>query len=71
MLGLEVGVGDAEVVVAAELEEALPILVHLPNAVVTQTRWPGAVVCANSGLEIAKDKQGRSCRGTSLMTAER
>ena len=34
-LGLEVGVGDAQVVVAAELEEALSILVHLPNAVVT------------------------------------
>ena len=29
-LGLEVGVGDAEVVVAAELEEALPILVIFP-----------------------------------------
>ena len=54
-LGLEAGVGDAEVVVAAELEEALPILVHLPNAVVTQTRWLGAVVCTNPGVEIAND----------------
>ena len=47
-----------QVVVEAELEEALPILVHLSSAQVTQTRWPGAVVCANSGVEIAKDKQG-------------
>lgn len=38
-LGLEVGVGDVEIVVAAELEEALSIFIHLPNAVVTQTGW--------------------------------
>ena len=57
-LDLEVSVGDAEAVVAAELEVALSILVHLPNAVVTQTGWPGAVVCANSGVEITKDKHG-------------
>ena len=40
-LGLEVGAGDAEVVVAAELEEAMSNLIHLPNAIVTQTGWPG------------------------------
>ena len=56
-LGLEVGVGDAEVVVAAELEEALSILVHLPNAVVTQVGWPEAMACAISGVEIAENEQ--------------
>ena len=44
--------------VAAELEEALSILVHLPSAVVTQTGWPGAVVrTTNSGVEIVENEQ--------------
>ena len=57
-LGLKVGVGDPEIVMAAELEEVLSILNHLSNAVVTWTGWPGAVVSTNSGVEIAKDEQG-------------
>ena len=56
-LGLEVGVGDAEAVVAAELEEALSILICLPNAIVTQAGCPGAVVSSNSGFEITENKQ--------------
>ena len=39
-LGLEKHVGDAEVVVAAEFEKSLPVLVHLPDAMVTQTQRP-------------------------------
>ena len=50
-LGREVGVGDVEVAVTAELEEALSILIHLSNEVVTQTGWSGAVVCTNSFAE--------------------
>ena len=54
---LEVSVGDAEVVAAVELKETLSILIHLPNAIVTQTGWPEAVVSTNSGVEIAENEQ--------------
>lgn len=40
--------------VSAELEETLPIHVHLTNAMVTQAGWPGVVVCTNSCVEVTK-----------------
>ena len=53
-LGLEEGVCDAEMVQCAELKEALAIVVHLANAVMTETISPGIVICTHSGIEIAE-----------------
>ena len=55
-LGVEKGVCDAEIMMAAEFKQALSISIHASNAKVTQTGWPSCVVSAHSGVEISKDE---------------
>lgn len=57
MLGLCVkeGVGDAEIVVTAELLE-LSIFVQLPNSKVAHVGWPRAEISNNSGVKLSKEE---------------
>ena len=55
-LGVEKGVRDAEVMVAAEFKQALSVFIHASNTKVTQTGRPSRAVSAHSGVEISKDE---------------
>ena len=56
-LGLrpKVGVGDAHVMVSAQLEQSLSILVHFTHAELSKAGGPRVVICAHSGIEVAQE----------------
>ena len=68
-LGLKEGVGDAQMVQCAELKEALTVVVHLADAVMTEAIRPGVVVCSHSGVEITKYRSTASLLGMLWMVA--
>ena len=59
MLGLrpKVGVGDAQVMVSAQLEQSLSILVHFTHAELSNAGGPRVVICTHSGIEVAQEKK--------------
>ena len=56
MLGLcpKVGVGDAQAMVSAQLEQSLSILVHFTHAELSNAGGPRVVICTHSGIEVAQ-----------------
>ena len=54
-LGLEEGVGHAETVVGAELQQALPVVIDLANSKVPKTGRPGVVVGTHPSIEVSQD----------------
>ena len=56
-LRVEEGVSDAETVMAAKLQQALPIFIQAPCAKLTHTGGPGVVIGTHSSVEITKDEQ--------------
>ena len=50
-LSLEVGVGHAEAMVRAKLQEALPILIHLSNSKLCKAEGPRVMIGTNSGFK--------------------
>ena len=59
MLGLrpKVGVGDAQVMVSAQLEQSLSILIHFTHAELSKAGGPHVVICAHSGIEVAQQNK--------------
>ena len=59
MLGLrpKVGVGDAQVMVSAQLEQSLSILVHFTHAELSNAGGPRVVICTHSGIEVAQENK--------------
>lgn len=57
-LGVEEGVGDAQMVEAAQLQHTLSIVVHLPNTEVAKARFPGVVICSYPSIEVTQDVKG-------------
>ena len=59
MLGLrpKVGVGDAQVMVSAQLEQSLSILIHFTHAELSKAVGPRVVICAHSGIEVAQQNK--------------
>ena len=55
MLGIrpKVGIGDAQVVVRAQLEQSLSITVNFTLAELSNTGGPRVVICAHSGIDDA------------------
>ena len=51
----KVGVGDAQVVIGAQLEQSLSILVHLTHAELSQAGGSRVVICTHSGIEVAQE----------------
>ena len=66
----KVGVCDAQVMVSAQLEQSLSILVHFTQAEQSKAGGPRVVICAHSAL---KSPRRTSCSllGTLLMMAAR
>jgi len=56
-LRLEIGVGHAEAMIIAKLQQALPILVYLANSKGTQAVRPRVMVCTYSGFEVAREDE--------------
>ncbi len=56
-LGLEEGVGDAQVVEGAKLEQSLAIVVHLADSKLSKARGPCVVIGAHSGVEVTQEDQ--------------
>ena len=54
VLGLEIGVCDAQTMKCAELQKPLSIFVHLPYPLVSKAQGPRFVVCTYSGIEVAQ-----------------
>ena len=56
MLGLrpKVGVGDSHVMVSAQLEQSLSILVHFTHAELSKAGGPRVVIWAHSGIDVAQ-----------------
>ena len=56
MLGFrpKVGVGDAQVMVSAQLEQSLFILVCFTHAELSKAGWPRVVSCAHSDIAVAQ-----------------
>ena len=59
MLGLrpKVGVGDAQVMVSAQLEQSLSILVHFTHAELSNAGGPRVVICTHSGIEVDQENK--------------
>ena len=57
MLGLrpKVGVGDAQAMVSAQLEQSLSILVHFTHVELSKAGVPRVAICAHSGIEVAQE----------------
>lgn len=53
LLALEVAVGDAEAMVAAEFQQSLTILIQLANTEVAETGRPCLPVGSNACVEVA------------------
>ena len=45
----KVGVGDAKVIVSAQLEQSMSILAHFTHAELSKAGGPRVVICAHSG----------------------
>ena len=56
-LGVKEHVADTQGMVAAQLEQALPVLIHLPYSKLTNPGWPGVVISTHSGVDVTRDKQ--------------
>jgi len=56
-LRLEIGVGHAEAMIIAKLQQALPILVYLANSKGTQAGRPRVMACTYSGFEVAREDE--------------
>ena len=59
VLGLrqEVGVGDAQVMVSAQIEQSLFILVHFTHAELSNAGGPRVMICTHSGMEVAQENK--------------
>ena len=53
----KVGVCDAQVMVSAQLEQSLSILVHFTHAELSKAGGPRVVICAHSGIEVAQENK--------------
>ena len=53
----KVRVGDARVMVSAQLEQSLSILVHFTHAELSKAEGPRVVICAHSGIDVAQEKK--------------
>ena len=54
-LGLKVGIGHTEVVVAAELKKPLYILVDLTSTKMAQTGGPRVMIGTHSSIEVTQN----------------
>ena len=66
----KVGVGDAQVMVNAQLERSLSILIHFTHAELSKAAGPRVVICAHSVIEVAQENK-LYIFGTLLMMAVR
>ena len=55
LLTLEEGVGHAQAMEAAELQQALTVLVDLPTSVSTKAGGPSLPISSNSGVEVPEE----------------
>ena len=53
----KVGVGDAQVMEGAQLEQSLSILDHFTHAELSKAGGPRVVICAQSGIEVAQENK--------------
>ncbi len=53
----KVGVGDAQVMVSAQLEQSLSILVHFTHAELAKAAGPHVVICAYAGIGVAQENK--------------
>ena len=61
-------IADAQTVVAAELQQSLPIIVHAARTEMAYACGPGVKIRSNSGVEVPQDEQwlffGNPCDGS-------